>query len=107
MFPLHISTMEEKVEKAADFLRKDESGKIASSVAMEFAGFSESERCDRSLQRKVLRKRDSSPEGIAVTTPSIECVEADKQDFSPITAAATASAVPTFSGGGSSSRTSL
>lgn len=79
---------------------------MTSSLAMQHAGFSETQICDRNLQRRVLRKKNSSPEGVAVTTPTTEHVEARKQEISPITlasTASTASAVSTFSGGSSSS----
>jgi hypothetical protein len=95
--------MDPRVESAADFLRKDRSGKITSSLAMQYAGFSATEICDRNLQRRVLRKKKSSPEGIAVTIPTTDYIKAKKQEISPITLASTASTVSTFSGGSSSS----
>ena len=98
--------MDERVERAANFLREDRSGKITSSLAMQFAGFSATELCDRNLQRRVLRKKNSSPEGIAVSIPSLECINANENGISPITlasTASTASTVSTFSGGSSSS----
>jgi hypothetical protein len=107
MFTLYITTMDAKVEIAADFLRKDRSGKITSSLAMQYAGFSETQLCDRNLQRRVLRKKKSSPEGIAVTIPSTEDIKENNQQISPISLASTASTVSTISGGSSSSTSSL
>ena len=96
-FPLYITTMDERVESAAAFLRADRSGKMSSSLAMQFAGFSETEMCNRNLQRRVLRKMKSSPEGFSVTIPSTEYVKGNKQGISspisPISLASTASTV--------------
>jgi hypothetical protein len=113
MFPLYITTMDERVESAAAFLRADRSGKMSSSLAMQFAGFSETEMCNRNLQRRVLRKMKSSPEGLSVTIPSTEYVKGNKQGISspisPISSlastASTASTAPVsrFSGGSFSS----
>ncbi len=96
-FPLYITTMDERVESAAAFLRADRSGKMSSSLAMQFAGFSETEMCNRNLQRRVLRKMKSSPEDFSVTIPSTEYVKGNKQGISspisPISLASTASTV--------------
>eukprot|EP00978_Attheya_sp_CCMP212_P010759 scaffold26224_cov63-Attheya_sp.AAC.4 len=96
--------MDERVERAATFLRVvDRSGKMTSSLAMQFAGFSATELCDHNLQRRVFRKKNSSPEGFSVTIPSTEYVKAKKQEICPISLASTASTasttVSTFSGG--------
>ena len=106
MFPLYITTMDERVESAAAFLRADRSGKMSSSLTMQFAGFSETEMCNRNLQRRVLRKMKSSPEGLSVTIPSTEYVKGNKQGISsPISlislasTASTASTVSRFGGG--------
>jgi hypothetical protein len=83
---------------------------MTSSLAMQFAGFSAKELCDRNLQRRVLRKKNSSPQGFSVTIPSTEYVKANKHEISPITLASTASTASTVSttfSGGSSSSTSL
>jgi hypothetical protein len=42
--------MDERVERAAAFLREDRSGKMTSSLAMQFAGFLATELSDRNLQ---------------------------------------------------------
>jgi hypothetical protein len=61
--------MDARVEMAADFVKMDRSGKMTSSLAMQFAGFSASELCDRNLQRRVLRKRHLSPEALVMMIP--------------------------------------
>eukprot|EP00978_Attheya_sp_CCMP212_P038871 scaffold197014_cov31-Attheya_sp.AAC.1 len=61
-FPLYVTTMDERVERATAFLREDRSGKMTSSLAMQFAGFLATELSDRNLQRRVLRKNNSPPE---------------------------------------------
>jgi hypothetical protein len=83
--------MEERIECAADFLRKDMSGTFTSSQAMQYAGFSATELRDRNLQRKVLRKKNSSPEVISVAIPSTEHIQAKENEISPMTLASTAS----------------
>jgi hypothetical protein len=102
--------MDARVESAADFLRKDQSGKMTSSLAMQFAGFSATEQCNRNLQRRVLRKRESSPEAIAVMIPSFGDIQSNNQQISPLTLASiasTASTVSTFSSGGRISSESI
>jgi hypothetical protein len=109
-FIVYITAMDERVERAAAFLREDRSGKMTSSLAMQFAGFSPTEMSDRNLQRRILRKKNSSPKGFSVTKPSTECIKAKGQEISPIslasTASTTASTISSFSGG-SFSTTSL
>jgi hypothetical protein len=111
MFALYITTMDARVEQAADFLRKDKSGKFTSSQAMQHAGFSTTELHDRNLQRRVLRKKKASPEGISVTIPSTEHIKANEKEISPMTLASTSSTAATvstlFNGGSSSISTSL
>ena len=87
-----VTAADERVERAANFLREDRSGNVTSSLATQLAGFSAAELRDRNLQRRVLRKKSSSPEGIAAAMLSTECVSASEKGVGPTALASTASA---------------